>query len=127
LEHEGFLNTLGRNLCLGNLIRLHRVDFIGIQETKKDSFHPSFLKNLTTPTIFSWNFLSANGTTRGTRDATMYVSNVASHTFSISCVLNEKNQNFSWKLLVVYGPTYEENKIEFIDELHYVMSTRGQS
>jgi hypothetical protein len=56
------LNNLGRNLCLGNLIRSNRIDFIGIQETKKDSFHPSFLKNLTTPAVFKWDFLPANGT-----------------------------------------------------------------
>jgi hypothetical protein len=109
------------------MIRLHRVDFIGIQETKKDSFHPSFFKNLTTPAVFSWNFLTANGIDGGillgSRDDTMDVTNVISHTFSISCILNEKTQNFSWKLLVVFGPAYEKKKVEFIDELHLIMST----
>jgi exonuclease III len=102
-------------------------DFIGIQEAKKDSFHPSFLKNLTTPAVFSWYFLPANGTAGGiligSRDDTMDISNVISHTFSISYILSDKNKNFSWKLLVVYGPAYEENRVEFIDELHHVMST----
>jgi hypothetical protein len=59
----------------------------------------------------------------GARDDTMGISNVIPHTFSISCILNEKNKNFSWKLLVVYGSAYEENRVQFIDELHQVMST----
>jgi hypothetical protein len=53
----------------------------------------------------------------------MDVANIKLHTFTVSCVLNEKNQNFSWKLLVVYGPAYEDRKVEFIDELHSIIST----
>jgi hypothetical protein len=59
------LNNLGRNFCLGQLIRDNRLDFIGVQETKKEDFHPSFLKNLTLPISFSWNFLPARGTAGG--------------------------------------------------------------
>jgi hypothetical protein len=47
------LNHPGRNLCLGQLIRDYRVDFVGVQETKKESFHPSLLKNLIAPAAFS--------------------------------------------------------------------------
>jgi hypothetical protein len=43
--------------------------------------------------------------------------------FSVSCVLQEKAQNFSWKLLVVYGPAYEDKKVEFIDELHSILTS----
>jgi hypothetical protein len=49
--------------------------------------------------VFSWHFLPANGTARGiligSRDDTMDISNVISHTFSISCILSEKNKDFS--------------------------------
>jgi hypothetical protein len=30
--------------------------------------------------------------------------------------------NFSSKLVVVYGPAYDDKKVEFIDELHTIMS-----
>jgi endonuclease/exonuclease/phosphatase (EEP) superfamily protein YafD len=53
----------------------------------------------------------------------MDVVNIKLHIFAISCILNEKNQNFNWKLLMVYGPVYEDRKIEFIDELHSIMAT----
>jgi hypothetical protein len=42
----------GRKLSLEALIRDHRVDFVGVQETKKEEFSPAFLKNLTCPSIF---------------------------------------------------------------------------
>jgi hypothetical protein len=46
---------------------------------------------------------------------------VCSLLFSFLCSAG-KALNFSWKLLVVYGPAYEDRKIEFIDELHPVVS-----
>jgi hypothetical protein len=58
----------------------------------------------------------------GTRDDSVVVNNICVHSFSVSCVLQEKAHNFSWKLLVVYGPAYEDKKIEFIDELHSIVS-----
>jgi exonuclease III len=89
------LNHTGRTLYLSHLIRDNRLDFIGVQETKKEDFHPSFLKNLTTPTSFSWNFLPARGTAGGilvgTKDDSLAVSNVCVHSFSVSCVLQEKH------------------------------------
>jgi hypothetical protein len=109
------LNTPDRNLYLGNLIRSHRIDFIRVQETKKYSFHPSFLKNLTTPATFKWDLLPTNGTARGillgVGEDTMDMVNIKLHTFAIFYILNEKNQNFSWTLLVVYGPAYEDRKV----------------
>jgi hypothetical protein len=46
------LNHHGRNLSLGSVVRDNGLYFVGIQETKKEEFLPSFLKNLTTPTVF---------------------------------------------------------------------------
>jgi hypothetical protein len=34
---------------------------VGIQETKKEEFLSSFLKNLTTPVPFKWFYLPAKG------------------------------------------------------------------
>jgi exonuclease III len=58
------LNQSGKKLSLGNLIR-GEIDFIGIQETKKEELLPSFLRNLTTPAIFSWHVLPTKKTTGG--------------------------------------------------------------
>jgi exonuclease III len=48
------LNQPGSKLCLEQLIRDHRLDFVGVQETKKEDFSPVFLKNLSCPVNFSW-------------------------------------------------------------------------
>jgi exonuclease III len=59
------LNQPERSLSLGQLIRSNHVDFVGIQETKKEEFPQNFLKNLVSPIVFSWHFLPAKGTVGG--------------------------------------------------------------
>jgi exonuclease III len=120
------LNHPGRNLSLEHLIKSNRVDIVGVQETKKESFTHSFLKNLTNPIVFSWNFLparvTAGGILLGTRDDALRVNNFCTHTFSVSCVIHDIHQIFNWKVIVAYGPAYEDKKVEFIDELHSIMA-----
>jgi hypothetical protein len=58
----------------------------------------------------------------GTRDDALVVNNFVRHTFSVSSVIHEKIQNFSWKLIVVYGPAYDDKKVEFIDELYSILT-----
>jgi exonuclease III len=123
---RGF-NQLGRKFSLEHLIRDNHVQFIGVQETKKEDFSISFLKNLAGAASFTWNFLPAVGTAGGilvgTRDDYIVVSNVNLHTFDVSCHLLAKNKNFSWKLVVVYDPAYDDKKVDFIDELHRIMAS----
>jgi hypothetical protein len=115
------LNRPGNGLSLGHVIRDRHLDFVTVQETKKEQFHPSFLKNLTTPSIFQWEFMPTKGTARGilvgVREEVLMMSNVQLGNFSISCMILDKMKNFSWKLIVVYGSPYDEGEIEFIDEL----------
>jgi hypothetical protein len=47
------LNQPSRKLSLEKLIRENRLDFIGVQETKKEDFSEVFLKNLTCLASFS--------------------------------------------------------------------------
>jgi len=42
--------------------------------------------------------------------------------FLLSVLLTCKRTGFSWKLIVVYGPAYEEQKQDFLDELDFVMN-----
>jgi hypothetical protein len=74
------------------------VDFVGIQETKKEDFSPSFLKNLTGPASFCWNFLpargSAGGILVGSRDESILVNDVCLHTFSVCFIMQDKKYNF---------------------------------
>jgi hypothetical protein len=120
------LNMPRRKLSPESLIREHRVDFVGIHETKKEEFAPGFLKNLSCPASFVWEFLPARKTARGillgVREDTFSVSNVSMMNYSVSCMLLDKKTSMSWRLVVVYGSPYDEGKPEFIDELHLVLS-----
>jgi hypothetical protein len=56
-------------------------------------------------------------------DVVLSIHNVSLHSFAISCILHEKAKKFSWKLVVVYGLVYKDKKVEFIDELHSILSS----
>jgi hypothetical protein len=115
-----------RKLSLEALIRDHRVEFVGSRRQKRRSFLPLFLKKLTCPSIFVWEFLPAKKTTGGilvgVREDSFLMSNVSILNFSISCMLLDKKTTMSWRLVIVYGSPYDEGKPEFIDELHLVLS-----
>jgi exonuclease III len=85
------LNKPGRNLSLGQLIRENPLDFVGVQETKKEEIPLSFLKNLTSPAQFCWNYLPARGSSGGillgVREESFVVSNVALGNLLVSCLV----------------------------------------
>jgi hypothetical protein len=72
-----------------------------------------------------WNFIPARGTTGGILAGlkTAYLPIIGCQNFQIGVAVMIKNcvDNFVWRLVVIYGPAYEENKKEFIDELHCIM------
>jgi hypothetical protein len=120
------LNQPGRNLSLGQLIRYNNLDFVGIHETKKEEFLPSFLKNLTTPMNYIWHYLptkrTAGGILLGIKEKGLVISNVSILKISFSCMILDKKRNFSWKLVVMYGSPFDDGKAQFIDELHSVLA-----
>jgi exonuclease III len=54
------LNKEGQLQCLTDFVNDNKLDFVGIQETKKESFNESFLKYVLKD--FSWQILPAKGT-----------------------------------------------------------------
>jgi hypothetical protein len=93
-------------------------------ETKKE-FTPGFLKSLTWNVPFNWCHLKAQGAAGGilvganTDVYSMTVLDILK--FSVSVMLSNKKNGFSWKLVVVYGPAYDDRKVEFLDELEHIM------
>jgi glyceraldehyde-3-phosphate dehydrogenase/erythrose-4-phosphate dehydrogenase len=59
------MGSIGRVPVLVHKIRDNQLDFVGILETKKESFTPGFLKSLTGNTPFSWSVKPARNTTGG--------------------------------------------------------------
>jgi hypothetical protein len=113
--------------ALVSKIRCNHVDFLGLLETKKDSFSDGFLRSLTSNIPFVWHLLPAVGSARGilvgANSEKSTITEGYTLKFSISVFIQEKLSGFSWKLIVIYGSLYEERKQEFIDGLHHIMNS----
>ena len=110
-----------KNFIDDNIVPL-KVDYIGIQETKKDQFSNSFLKNLLGNRDFAWIFLPSVGSTGGILvGVNCEVFEILSweiKTFSFSIVVRDKKIDRVCRITTVYGPAYADRKQEFISELH---------
>jgi hypothetical protein len=119
------LGKIDRVPALVGKIRDNHVDVVGIMKTKKKDFSSGFLKCLTWNVPFGWCYLEALGAAGGilvganTDVFSMTVLEILN--FSISVMLTNKKNGFSWKLVVVYGPAYDDRKVDFLDELEHIM------
>lgn len=117
----------GRIIALTSRVRDCHVDFLGILETKKNNVSPGLLKSITNGIPFNWYHLGAKGSAGrilvGTNADRFNMVVVEVLKFSVSVMLTSKSNGYVWKLIVVYGPAYEELKQEFLDELEVVMGS----
>ena len=120
------LNRPDKLLRTGDLIRDNHPDFICLSETKKDLFTTDQLLVLDKHDVFIWNWLPAIGTAGG------ILVGINSEIFSVvswsilnncvSCIIKNKKDAIVWRLISVYGPAYEDLKLDFINELHSALS-----
>jgi hypothetical protein len=105
----------------------HKIEFIVFQETKQEKIDPSFLRAIAGRSEFNWFSLPAKKTVGGIlvgfRDDLFEIISFSARNFSVSALVRNKNDNFIWKYVVVYGSAYPDQKVEFITELHDVMET----
>ena len=105
------ISAPGRQKFLEDNIFPFLVDYIGFQETKKDSFSNTFLKNLLGNRNFAWNFLPSVGTAGGILvGVNLDLFDVISWDikyFSVSTVLRNKSNGVVCRITTVYGSAYE--------------------
>jgi hypothetical protein len=120
------LNKNGRHTVIVNRIRCTHADFVGITETKKESFSQSYLDSLAGIIPFNWFYLpakrTAGGILLGCNSDKFIVDSAEMLNFSVSLMVRNKDTDSCWKLVVVYGSPYENGKAEFIAELHAIMN-----
>ena len=120
------LNRPDKLFRAGDLIREQRPDFFSFSETKKNDFSFAQLQTLDNHDMYVWNWLPAVGTAGGLlvgiNSDVFEVLSWSIHEFCVSSLLKTKRDNFTWKLISVYGSAYDEHKLEFINELHNVLS-----
>jgi exonuclease III len=117
------MNKPGRIKCLKDFIADNHLDFIGIQESKKETFPCSFLDSVNKNMV--WNFVPADGTKGGilvgVKAQVIEVVSWQIHSFCAELILKNVKEELIWRLVVVYGPAYDELKLSFITELHSIM------
>lgn len=80
--------------------------FIGLVETRKTDYTPSWFRNISGTRSFSWQFIPPSGRSGG------LLLGANEDVFSFRINLLEKK----WDLAVVYGPAQVENKEGFLAE-----------
>ena len=111
---------------LRELIRDEKVDFIGLQETKKNHFKESLLSSLAGNNLFAWFSSPPNGRSGGLLVGFNYeVFDVREHgagEFMIRTLVLHKEKNIIWNFANVYGAAQKEHKSRFLSELFVVCS-----
>jgi hypothetical protein len=74
-----------------------------------------------------WKYIPAQGTAGGIllgfRSATMSVVRWQEYKYCVMAIAKNCQDNFVWRLVIVYGSPYEESKMEFIEELQEMMES----
>ena len=109
------------SICLTDIIYANDVDFIGLQETMKKSYNPSYFRKLDPEGKFKWEWIPSRGKSGGSLGGVdkdkFDLINVKHGKYILQMDLFDKGKKCNWALLVVYGAAQDENKPEFIAEL----------
>jgi hypothetical protein len=116
------LNKTDRVSCVADLIKQYNLDFIGIQETKEviidDGLVAAINKNM------DWNYISTDGSAWGIlvgfKALTFEVVSWQNFKFCATAIVKILIDKFTWRLIVVYGSPYDEQKLDFF--LSYIWS-----
>jgi hypothetical protein len=99
------LNKEGRLQCLADFVNDNKLDFVGLQKTKKESFNDSFLSYIHKD--FTWHVLPAIGTAGGVlvgfNDRKFDILACMNGEFCASVMVKNCYDNFVWRPMVVYG------------------------
>jgi hypothetical protein len=121
LESKGD-STSGRKSAWHDLFQKYKPNIVGFQETKKETISDNYLNSLVGNMMFSWNSLpaigSAGGICVGVDSDIFGVISWEVRCFSVSVVLKIKASGLIFRVVTVYGSSYEEKKEAFISELH---------
>lgn len=119
------LNKPGKALCVSEILANYKVDFVGLQEIKKENFTDGCLRTIAGSLSLTWFYLPAAGTAGGIllgfKEGLFQILGFTSYKYCASALIKNIKDDVSWQLIVVYGSAYAEFKMEFITELHQVL------
>lgn len=107
-------------------IRGQNLDFVGLQETIRSSFEPYELDALGGASSFHWEWLPAvrrsGGILLGVKTDSFEVVGFSRGSFFLAVEVIQRNNDFRWELVVVYGPADRERSLDFLRELYAKIS-----
>lgn len=106
---------------LRDIMKEHKVGFIGLQETMKQDFSVYFLKTLGQGREFIWDWIPASGRSGGILlglDGEKFkMLAVRKCHFFLKATVENLEDKQEWDLMVVYGAAQKEHKEEFLRKL----------
>jgi hypothetical protein len=105
------------------------IDFVGLQETIKKDYSPSFFRRFDPHGLFDWRWLPAVGRSGGIlggfRLSRFDIQNTSMGKFHIKVTLLDLKLQLKWNLVIVYGAAQLEDKEEFLTELGTVCNEQS--
>ena len=109
---------------ISDAIRDHKLDFVAVMETGKQDMSRSNLKHLFGNPDFIWHCLPPRGRSGGIllgiNSMVLDLSIFVEGELFIKFHLRNRNDDFNWILMAVYGLAQVEFKSVFLSELLYV-------
>jgi len=115
------LSDLAKYRYVSDAIRDNKLDFIAVMETGKQDMSRANLNRLSGGADFVWHCLPPRGRSGGIllgiNAIGLDVSLIVEGEFFIKFHLRNKNDDFKWILMAVYGPAQDDFKSAFLSEL----------
>ena len=119
----------GRRRQLIEYMREEAIDVVAIQETMRTDFSLVELERLSRH-LFAWHWLPSSGVSGhsggillGVKDATFEVGSMDRGSHFVSMEVWERDVNFKWEIIIVYGPADHSRSAAFLAELHAKISS----
>ena len=108
------LSDLAKYRYISDAIRDHKLDFVAVMETGKQDMSRSNLNRLSGDADFIWHCLPPRGRSGGIllgiNSTVLDLSIIVEGEFFIKFHLRNRNDDFKWILMALYGPAQEEFK-----------------
>jgi hypothetical protein len=115
------LSDLAKYRYISEAIRDHHLDFIAIMETGKQDMSGANLNRLSGGADFAWHCLPPRGRSGGIllgiNSLVLDLSVIVEGKFFVKFHQQNRQDDFKWILMAVYGPAQEDFKIAFLSEL----------
>lgn len=112
-----------RRCQLIEYIREQHLDFVGLQETIRSSYSEAEVDSLGGAIDFPWEWVPAKGRSGGIflglNSETFDDIHFSRGGFFLGAEMIQKNNNFKWELLVVYGPAGHSRSIDFLRKIYH--------